>query len=81
MRDGCRRFPTVREWPAEFGPYTPGYQPRSGKHRNSIQADKRPEPLPKPGEERETRITAKRRTAVPKHRSILAIQDFSPIPR
>jgi hypothetical protein len=80
LRDGCRRFPTVREWPAEFGPYTPGYQPRSGKHRNSTQADKRPEPLLKPGEERETRITTKRRTVVPKRRSISAIRDFPPIP-
>jgi hypothetical protein len=81
MRNGCRRFLTVREWPAEFGPYTPGYQPCSGKHRNSTQADKRPEPLLKPGEERETRITTKRRTAVPKRRNISAIRDFPPIPR
>jgi hypothetical protein len=80
MRNGCRRFPTVREWPAEFGPYTPGYQPRSGKHRNSTQADKRLEPLLKPGEERETRITTKKRTAVPKRRNISAIRDFPPIP-
>jgi hypothetical protein len=80
MLDGCRRFPTVREWPAKFGPYTPGYQPCSGKHRNSTQADKRPEPLLKPSEEREMHITTKRRTTVPKRRSILAIQDFPPIP-
>jgi hypothetical protein len=64
---------TVREWPAEFGPYTPGYQPRSGKHRNSTQADKRPKPLLKPSEEKETCITTKRRTAVPKRHSISAI--------
>jgi hypothetical protein len=80
MRDGCRRFPTVREWPAEFRPSTPGCQPRLGKHRNSTQADKRPEPLLKPSEEREMRITTKRRTAIPKHRSISAIRDFPPIP-
>jgi hypothetical protein len=80
MRDGCRRFPTVWEWPVEFGPYAPGYQPCSGKHRNSTQANKRPKPLLKPSEERETRITTKRRTVVPKRRSISAIQDFPPIP-
>jgi hypothetical protein len=79
MRDGCRRFLTVREWLAEFGPYTPGYQPRSGKHRNSTQVDKRPEPLLKPGEEREAHITTKRRTAIPKRRSISAIRDSPPI--
>jgi hypothetical protein len=79
MRDGCKRFPTVREWPAEFGPYTPRYQPRFGKHRNSTQADERPEPLFKPSEEGETRITTKRRTTVPKRRSISAIRDFPPI--
>jgi hypothetical protein len=79
MRNGCRCFPTVREWPAEFGPYTPGYQPRSGKHRDSTQVDKGPEPLLKPGEEREMRIIIRRRTAVPKRRSISAIRDFPPI--
>jgi hypothetical protein len=77
---GCRRFPTVREWPAEFGPYTPGYQPCSGKHRDSTQADKGPEPLLKPGEEREMRIITRRRTAVPKRHSISEIRDFPPIP-
>jgi hypothetical protein len=33
MRDGYRRLPTVREWLAEFRPYAPRYQPRSGKRR------------------------------------------------
>jgi hypothetical protein len=80
MRVGCRCFPTIQEWPAEFGPYAPGYQPCSGKHRNSTQVDKRPEPLLKPSEERETRITTKRRTVIPKRRSISAIRDFPPIP-
>jgi hypothetical protein len=80
MCDGCKRLPIAREWPAEFGPYTPGYQPRSGKHRDSTQADKGSKPLPKPGEEKETHIATKRRTTVPKHRSILAIRDFLPIP-
>jgi hypothetical protein len=80
MRNGCRHLPTVREWLVEFGPYAPGYQPRSGKHRDSTQADKGPEPLLKPSEETETHITTKRRTAVPKRRSISAIRDFPPIP-
>jgi hypothetical protein len=79
MRNGCRCFPTVREWPVEFGPYTPGYQPCSGKHRDSTQADKGLEPLLELGEERETRIATKRRTAVPKRRSISTIRDFPPI--
>jgi hypothetical protein len=35
--------------------------------------------LLKPGEERETRIATKRRTVVPKRRSISAIRDFPPI--
>jgi hypothetical protein len=81
MRDGCRRLPTVREWLAEFGPYTPRHQPRSGKHRDSTQADKGLKPLPKPSEEKETHITTKRRTVVPKRRSISAIRDFPPIPK
>jgi hypothetical protein len=81
MCDGCKCFPTVREWPAKFGPYAPGYQPCSGKHRNLTQADKRPEPLLKLSEEKETHIATKKRTDVPKRRSISAIQDFPPIPR
>jgi hypothetical protein len=80
MRDGCRRLPTVREWLAEFGPYTPGYQPRSSKHRDSTQADKGLKPLPKPSEEKQTHITTKRRIAIPERRSILAIRDFPLIP-
>jgi hypothetical protein len=80
MRDGCKRFPTIREWPTEFGPYAPGYQPCSGKHRNSTQADKRPEPLLKLSEEKEIRIATKKRTAVPKRCSVSAIRDFPPIP-
>jgi hypothetical protein len=63
MREGCRRLPTIHEWPAEFGPYTPGYQPRFGKHRDSTEANKGPEPLFKPSEEKETRITTKRTAA------------------
>jgi hypothetical protein len=76
MRDGCRRLPTAREWPAEFGPYAPGYQPRSGKHRNSTQDDKGSKPLLKLSEEKKMRIATKKRTAVPKHRSISAIRDL-----
>jgi hypothetical protein len=81
MRDGCKRFPTVREWPVEFGPYAPGYQPCYGKHRNSTQADKRPKPLLKLSEKKETRIATKKRIAVPKCRSVSAIRDFPLIPR
>jgi hypothetical protein len=81
MRNGCRCLLTVREWPAEFEPYTPGYQPRSGKHRDLTQADEGLEPFLKPSEENETRITTKRRIVVPKRRSISAIRDFPPIPR
>jgi hypothetical protein len=80
MRNGCRCLPTVREWPAELEPYTLGYQPCSGKHRDSTQADEGLEPLLKPSEENEMRITTKRRTTVPKRRSISAIRDFPPIP-
>jgi hypothetical protein len=80
MRDGCGRLPTVRKWPAEFGPYVPRYQPRSGKHRESTQANQEPKPSPKPIEDKEIRIATKRRTTVPKHRCISAIRDFSPIP-
>jgi hypothetical protein len=81
MRNGCRHYPIVREWLVEFEPYTPGYQPNSGKHRDSTQADKRPEPLLEPGEERETCIATKKRTAVLKRRSISTIRDFPPILR
>jgi hypothetical protein len=50
LRDGCRHLSTIREWPAEFGPYAPGYQPRSGEHRVSTQANQEPKssPIPKP---------------------------------
>jgi hypothetical protein len=80
MRDGCRRLPTAHEWPAEFGPYALGYQPRSGNHKDSTQDDKGPKPLLKLSEEKEMHIATKRRTAVPKCRSISAIRDFPPIP-
>jgi hypothetical protein len=36
--------------------------------------------LLKPSEKKETRITTKRRTTVPKRRSISVIRDFPPIP-
>jgi hypothetical protein len=80
MRDGCRRLPTAHEWPAEFEPYAPGYQPRSGKHRDSTRDDKGLKHLPKPSEGNEVRIATKRRTAVPKRCNISAIRDFPPIP-
>jgi hypothetical protein len=79
MRDGCRHLRTTREWPAEFRPYAPKYQPRFGKHNNSTQAGQGLKPLPKLSEEKEINIATKRRTAVPKRHSISAIRDFSPI--
>jgi hypothetical protein len=80
MRDVCRCLPTACEWPAEFGPYAPGYQPRYGKHRNSTQDNKGSKPLLKLSEEKEMRIATKKRTVVPKRHSISAIRDFPPIP-
>jgi hypothetical protein len=80
MRDGCRHLPTVHKWLAEFGPYAPGYQPRSGKGRDSTQVDQEPKPLPKPIEEKEARVATKKRTTVPKRRSISMARDFPPIP-
>jgi hypothetical protein len=80
MRDSCRRLPTVYKWTVEFGPYAPGYQPCSGKRRDSTQVDQEPKPLPKPIEEKEAHVATKKRTTVPKRRSISAIRDFPPIP-
>jgi hypothetical protein len=82
MRDGCRCLPTVREWPAKFGPYVPEYQPRSGKRKASTQVNQKPKSslVPKPDEGKETRLVTKRRSVVPKYRSISTIQDFPPIP-
>jgi hypothetical protein len=75
MRDGCRRQPTVREWPTEFGPYAPGYQPRSGECRVSTQANQEPKPSPilELVEGKETLKTTKKKPVVPKYRSISAI--------
>jgi hypothetical protein len=83
MCDRCRCLPTIREWPAEFGPYAPKYQPRSSKRRVSTQANQEPKssPVPKPDEGKEARLVTKRRSIVPKYRSISAIRDFPPIPR
>jgi hypothetical protein len=36
--------------------------------------------VPKPIEEKEIRVATKRKTAIPKYRSILVIRDFPPIP-
>jgi hypothetical protein len=82
MYDGCRRLLTVRKWPTEFGPYAPGYQLHSGKHRVSTQANQesKSSPVPKLDEGKETRLVTKRRTTVPKYRSISVIRDFPPIP-
>jgi hypothetical protein len=82
MRDGCRRLSTIHEWPTEFRPYTPGYQPHSSKRRVFAQANQEPKssPVPKLDEGKEMHLVTKRRTTVPKYRSISAIRDFPPIP-
>ena len=82
MHDGCKCLPTVREWPAEFGPYTPGYQPRSNKSRVPTRANQelRPSLVPELKEGKETRIATKKKKVVPKRRSISAIRDFPPVP-
>jgi hypothetical protein len=82
MHDGCRRIPTVRKWPAEFGPYAPRYQPRSCEHKVSTRANQELKPLlvPKPVEGIEAHVATKKRPTIPKYRSILALLDFPPIP-
>ena len=82
MLDGCRRLPTVREWPAKFGPYAPGYQPCSNKSRVPTRANQelRPSLVPELKEGEETRIATKKKRAIPKRRSISATRDFPPIP-
>jgi hypothetical protein len=81
MRDGCRRRSTIREWSAEFGPYAPGYQPRSSRCKVSTQANQepKPSPIPEPVEGMETHTTTKKKPAIPKYRSISTIPDFPPI--
>jgi hypothetical protein len=83
MRNGCRRLPSIREWPAEFRPYAPGYQPHSSKRRVSTWANQEPKSssVPKPVEGKEAHTVTKKRPAIPKYRSISAIRDFPPIPR
>ena len=81
MRDGCRCRPTICEWPTEFGPNAPGYQPCSGERRVSTGANQelRPLPVPRPVEGKEARATNKKRLVVPTYHSISVIQDFPPI--
>jgi hypothetical protein len=81
--NGCRCLPSIHEWLAEFRPYTLGYQPRSGKCRVSTQANQKPKssPVLKSDEGKETRLVTKKRSVMPKYRSISAIQDFSPVLR
>jgi hypothetical protein len=83
MCNRCRCRPTVREWPAEFGPYAPGYQPRFGKRKVSTQANQelKPSPVPMTIEGNEACTMTKKKPAVPKYRSISALRDFPPIPR
>ena len=82
MRDGYKRLSTVREWPTEFGPSAPGYQPRSGKSRVPTLANQqlRPSPIHELRKGEETSIATKKKRAVPKRRSISTIRDFPPIP-
>jgi hypothetical protein len=76
MRDGCRRQPTICKWPAEFEPYALGYQPRSGEHRVSTQAnqEQKPSPISKAVEGKEIQAIIKKKPAIPKYRSISTIQ-------
>ena len=82
MRDGCRRLSTVRDWPAEFGPYAPEYQPQSDKSRIPTWANQELRPLlvPESKEGNETRIATKKKKVIPKHRSISVIRDFPFVP-
>ena len=82
MHDSCTHLPTIREWPAEFGPYAHGYQPHSDKSSVPTRANQglRPSLVLESKEGKETRVATKKKKAVPKHRSISAIRDFPPIP-
>jgi hypothetical protein len=83
MRDGCRRRTTVREWPVEFEPYAPGYQPRSDKRRVSTRLIQELEPslAPKPIMEKKARAAPKEGSVVVKWKphNVSVIRDFSPI--
>jgi hypothetical protein len=81
IRDGCRRRLTICEWPAEFGPYVPAYQPRFGERKVLTRANQelKPSRILEPFEGKEIRATTKKKSAIPKYRSILAMQDFPPI--
>jgi hypothetical protein len=82
MLDGCRRLTTVREWPAEFRPYAPGYQPCFAKRWVLTQANQELNPFPvsKLVEGKNVRVIAKKKPTVPKYCSISEIRDFPPIP-
>jgi hypothetical protein len=73
--DGYRCLPPIRDWPAEFKPYAPGYQPHTSKCRVSTQANWELKPLlvPKSVEEKKTYTTTKKRSTVPKCHNISAI--------
>jgi hypothetical protein len=83
MRDGCRHLLTACEWPADYGPYAPRYQPRSGKRRVSTRANQELKslPIPEPIEGKEACTATKKKLVVPKYCHISTIQDFPPIPR
>ena len=82
MRDGCRRLPTVREWPAKFRPYAPRYQPHSDKSMvpTWVNHELRPSHVPELKEGKEACVATKKKKAIPKRHSILAIRDFPFVP-
>jgi hypothetical protein len=75
------RYQLFTSGQSEFGPYAPRYQPRFGKRRVSTQVNQelKSSPILKPDGGKEVRKSTKKRLAVPKYRSILAIRDFPPI--
>jgi hypothetical protein len=75
---------TIREWPTEFGPHAPGYQPRPSRCRVSTWPNQEPKPSPTPKLTKEEKAQAapkKNSTVVKwKHRRVSTIRDLPPIP-
>jgi hypothetical protein len=82
MRDGRRHRPIIHEWPAEFEPYAPRYQPRFDERKVSTRTNQelKPLPIPKTIEGKEACAATRKKPAVPKYRGISTIRDFPPIP-
>jgi hypothetical protein len=84
MHDGCQRRATVQEWPAEFRPYAPGYQPRFGRRKVSTRPIQEPKPSPasKLTKEEKAQAAPKKDSTVVKWKrySVLVVQDLPPIP-